>query len=868
MTTPNFSLLPLDVRPLKYRLTLAPDLERFTFKGEETIDIEVSQPTTEIVLNAIDLHVQAAQVLLDDGTKLAAEQTLYDEAAETVTFRFGTRLPTGRIKLDLAFTGELNDRLHGFYRSINETAEGEKHVLAATQFEATDARRAFPCWDEPALKATFETTLVIPSRLTAVSNTPIAGEEAQGPGSKRVRFSETPPMSTYLVAFIVGDLESIEGSSSGGTLIRVWTTPGKSEQGRFALDVALRLLDYFNDYFGIPYPLEKLDHLAIPDFAAGAMENWGAITYRETALLFDPANSAPTTRQRIADVVAHEMAHMWFGDLVTMAWWNDLWLNESFASWMGTKAVDHLFPEWDVWTQFVISNLNAGLGLDGLQHSHPIEAEVRNPAEISQLFDAISYSKGSAILRMLEEFLGQERFRKGLHRYLSGHTYGNARTGDLWEAMEEESKQPVTRMMDSWIGQTGFPVLRAEIQRESGRVRVQVAQQRFLYHGPDPSEPSQDPTTWHVPVSVAGQGAKQSDTLLLEGREGAVELQKALPRQSGGWVKINPRQTGFYRVQYTEEEWTRLMPAVESQELEAADRVGLQGDTNALARAGLIPATRFLDLAGSYRNEREFAVWADFGANLRQFDALLNREPYHSGLQAFARELLGPVALQVGWDPQPGEGHLETLLRSTVLGHLGAFGDAETLREAQARFHGYLEEPSSLVPDLRGVVYGLVAQAGDAATHDTLRRLAREATLQEEKMRLLTALARFEERALLERTLQMSLSEEVRTQDTVMLVGAVAGNIHEGVELAWEYVKSNWGEFHRRYGSGGFALMRLVGITGNFTTSEARKDVEGFFQANPASGASRAIQQALERIDLNVRWLERNREDLARWFEG
>ena len=863
MTIPKFFQLPAKVRPLKYSLTLAPDLERFTFRGEETVDIEVTEATSKIVVNAMELQVQAASVVLGDGTTVVAEQPVYDEDAETVTFDFGRDLPIGRGQLQVEFTGELNDRLRGFYRSIYKTTDGTEQVLAATQFESTDARRAFPCWDEPALKATFETALVIPSSLTAVSNAPIVSETPEGEGTKRIQFGETPAMSTYLLAFIVGELESIEGRSDGGTLIRVWTTPGKREQGRFALEVATRLLAYYNDYFGTPYPLEKLDHLAIPDFAAGAMENWGAITYRETALLFDPEQSAPQARQRVAEVVAHEMAHMWFGDLVTMEWWNDLWLNESFASWIATKAIDHLFPEWDMWSQFVVHDLDSGLRLDALENSHTIEAEVNDPSEISQLFDAISYSKGASIIRMLEQFIGPEQFRKGLYRYLSGHEYGNARTNDLWEAMEEESEQPVIAMMNSWVRQTGFPVIRAEVRREEEKVAVHLTQQRFLYTGA-----SQDPTLWQVPISVSGQGASGTDVRLLEERQGIVEVERALPKSSEGWVKLNPQQTGFYRVAYAEEEWSRLIPAVESLELPAADRLGLQGDAFAMVRAGLIPATQFLSLAGAYKNEREYPVWADLGANLRQLDFLLSREPYHAQFRAFARELLQPIARQIGWDPSPGEGHLQVMLRGTVLGHLGAFGDEETTTEARERFLQFLEEPSSLIPDLRGVVYGLAAQTGDGDTHDTLRRLAQEATLQEEKVRLLAALARFQERPLLEKTVQMSLSPEVRLQDTVMLVSAVAGNIHGGTELAWEYVKSNWAEFNRRYGSGGFAMMRLVDITGSFTTAEARRDVEEFFQANPTPSASRTIQQSLERIGLNMRWLERNREELARWFGG
>ena len=372
----------------------------------------------------------------------------------------------------MRFTGTLNDRLVGFYRSEYQDNEGRTRHLATTQFEATDARRAFPCWDEPARKAVFDVTLVFDDSLQAVSNTPIVEESSSGPGLRSVRFGETPIMSTYLLAFVVGDLVSVEAEAVNGTTIGVWTTRGKENQAGFALDTSVKLLGYFNDYFGIPYPLPKLDHIAIPDFAAGAMENWGCITYRETALLVDPENSSAGTRQRVAEVVAHEMAHMWFGDLVTMEWWDDLWLNESFASWMGTKSVDWLFPDWEMWTQFVNMDTNRALSLDGLKNSHPIEQEVKNPAEVSQLFDAISYSKGGSVLRMLENFLGAETFQGGLYRYLKANEYGNARTQDLWAALEEESGQPVTEIMDSWVKQTGYPVLRVEAARSASDVQV------------------------------------------------------------------------------------------------------------------------------------------------------------------------------------------------------------------------------------------------------------------------------------------------------------------------------------------------------------------------------------------------------------
>ncbi|HIN06289.1 MAG TPA: M1 family peptidase, partial [Dehalococcoidia bacterium] len=519
MPGPDAYILPQTVKPIKYALKMQPNMEEFTFTGEESISIEVIQATSQIVLNATELDVQSA-ALTTGGVTSDAKNISYESAKETVTLEFGQQINPGTGTLTLAFTGVLNDKLRGFYRSQYTREDGKEMTLATTQFEATDARRAFPCWDEPAHKASFDLTLVIPSDLVAVSNNPVIEESAAGPGLKTLRFAETPIMSTYLLAFMIGDLTSIESQytgPSGSTKVAVWTTRGKEEQGRFALDTSVRMLSFFNDYFGIPYPLVKLDHIAIPDFAAGAMENWGAITYRETALLVDPENSSAGTRQRVAEVVAHEMAHMWFGDLVTMQWWDDLWLNESFASWMGNKAVDWAFPEWEMWTQFVNMDTNRALSLDGLKNSHPIEQEVNDPAEIGQLFDAISYSKGASVIRMLEQFLGPDTFQKGLQVYLSKNQYSNAKTEDLWTALETASGQPVTSIMDSWTKQMGYPVLQVETSGSPEKPELVLTQERFVYDRLL-GESDPEPEVWRVPIRVSQSGAGETTSLLMDDR--------------------------------------------------------------------------------------------------------------------------------------------------------------------------------------------------------------------------------------------------------------------------------------------------------------------------------------------------------------
>ena len=853
-------VLPETARPNKYRITLQPDLNNFTFKGEQSVDLQVLQPTSTIVLNAIDLEISSA-LLHANGTTLSSRSITLDEKSQTATLDFGDTVQPGEGRLEMSFTGVLNDKLLGFYRSEYTSQDGETRYLATTQFEPTDARRAFPCWDEPAKKATFEVTLVFSDEFQAVSNTPVVEEAIPGPGLKSVKFAETPIMSTYLLAFIVGNLVSVEQQAESGTKVGVWTTPGKENQTSFALDTSVKLLGYFNQYFGIPYPLAKLDHIAIPDFAAGAMENWGAVTYRETALLVDPDNSSAGTRQRVAEVIAHEMAHMWFGDLVTMEWWDDLWLNESFASWMGNKAVDWLFPEWEMWTQFVNMDTNRALSLDGLKNSHPIEQEVKNPDEVSQLFDAISYSKGASVIRMLENFLGEETFRKGLNRYLSGHMYANARTQDLWWALETESGQPVTSIMDSWVKQMGYPVLQVESDRSGGQTSLAVTQERFVYDrllgGNEP-----DTEVWQVPLS-ASQGGQESAVTVMEGRQAQIDV----PGNGDGWIKVNPDQTGFFRVNYSADDWQRLVPAIKSLELSATDRLGIQNDAYALSRAGLLPVTQFLSLAQAYENEDDASVWSDLASNLRDIEQLVANDPVHPAYQKFARDIFGPAARKIGWEPKSGDGHLDALLRSTVLSQAGSYHDSEMVEQAVDQFQRYLNDRETLTPDLRGVVFALAAQAGDKDTYDQIWELEGETNLAEEKIRLLMALSRFQQPDLLTAALEDSLSSKVRSQDTISVVTAVAAN-PKGRDLAWDFVKSQWAEFDRRYGGGGFGLMRLVSICSHFNSQEKADEVDSFFAEHPAPAAERTIRQAMERVRLNIKWLEQNRQELTAWFAG
>ena len=862
MTTETRLILPEHVTPTNYVVKLAPNFDTFTFDGEVVIKAEVNQSTNFIVLNSAELEIQNVSVDAGD-IKLDIADVSINPDNETISIELSKALEPGTsdVQVQISFIGSLNDRLLGFYKSRYTDMNGDEKFLAATQFESTDARRAFPCWDEPSQKATFDVTLDIPNEMVAVSNMPIVGDIKSSPGRKTITFDTTPIMSTYLLAFIVGELSCIEQSTKSGTLMRVWTTAGKQEQGRFALQTSVDLLNYYNDYFGIPFPLPKLDHLAIPDFAAGAMENWGAITYREVALLVDPENSSAGTRQIVAAIISHEMAHMWFGDLVTMNWWNDLWLNESFASWMGDKAVDAIHPEWDMWTQFLTADTASAFSLDGLSNSHPIEQEVNNPAEIGQLFDAISYSKGGSILRMLEDFIGPSDFQKGIKAYLSDHSYGNAETQDLWNALELSSGKPVGKVMDSWVKQTGFPIITLDTNNSS---RIDLSQARFLYEHIEGQSEHVDETSWYVPIKISSSDGDDIATTLMESRDLSINLNTPTGSETS-WLKLNPDQTGFYRTKYGQSELANLKNAIAENQLSARDRLGLQGDYYALVRAGYTSVDNFLDLAMAYKNESDASVLSDLATGLRGIENLISELAFLSSYQSFCREIFAGISKKVGWEKKAGEGHLDALLRSTSLGNSGHYGDRSVLDEAISKFNDHVKEKQTIHPDVRTVVFNLAAQQGDRSVYDQMWALEKSTDLQEEKVRLHSALSNFGNEDLLNETLIKSLSEEIRVQDSIRVIVTVASSAL-GRSLAWDFIRNNWEEIDRRYGDGGFALMRLVSIVSGFTTSERLQEVETFFEENPTPAAERTIRQAKERIRLNKAWLERYSDQIEKFL--
>lgn len=825
----NKHRLPVHVRPERYKIILKPDLEKFIFEGEETIYLTLDKPTKEITLHSVDLKILSVE-WVHSGKENWVGKISYDKKAETATFKFPKSLEKGKGELRLKFKGILNDKMRGFYRSKYTLGGLDKH-LATTQFESTDARRAFPCFDEPAKKAIFDVTLMIPSHLTAISNTVESSVKEHEAGVKIVEFEPTPKMSTYLLAFLVGEFEYIEGKSRNGIVVRVFTTPGKKDQAKFALEVGIKCMDFYEKYFDIKYPLPVLDMIAIPDFAAGAMENWGAVTYRESTLLVDPEKSSVGNKQWVALVIAHELAHQWFGNLVTMEWWTHLWLNEGFASFIEYLAIDEIFPSWDIWTQFVTNEMGVAFQLDALKNTHPIEVEVGDPAEISEIFDKVSYSKGASILRMLWIYLGEKDFQKGLQHYLKKHAYGNAQTEDLWKALSEVSGKDVAKIMVNWTSQAGHPVIRVE---ESGK-DLKLTQSRF-FSSPISKIESKDSTIWSIPL------------------DGKLMDQKSMMVSGKG--KLNLGEASFVRIDY---------PGVVTGQ-SAVDRLGLVRDSFDLAQSGDSPTTLALKLLESYKEEEDYTVWAEITAHLSQFDSLLAYESFYEDFRKYGKEIYSGIGKKMGWEKKKSDKHIDGLLRGMVLYKLGSFGDQETIKKAQSLF---LQERTGsfgkkIDPDLKGVVYNLVAENGGEKEWKKLVKMYKEEDNQQERDRIGRALGLFESKSLLKKTLQFAISKDVRFQNSLQIIASVWGNPN-GRYLAWEFVKKNWKMLKERY-AGGHYFVRVFGPAGEFTKVSDAKDIESFVKKNPTPEAERTIAQVLEQIYSNAEWLKRDRESIKKFL--
>jgi len=835
--------LPRHVIPLRYDLRLEPDLASASFAGQETITLAVYQPTSEIVLNAIELTIASAQITSDSGPATQATIRL-DVSLQRCHLIFPKPVSPGTWRLTITFCGTLNDKLRGFYRSSYKDERGATHSMAATQFEATDARRAFPCWDEPDFKAVFAATLVIHPTLTAVSNSMIASEMLTD-GKKVVRFVDTMKMSTYLVAFIVGRIEPSDPVLVGQTPLRLWAVPGKGHLACFGQDIAAASLAFFEDYYGIPYPGDKLDLLAIPDFASGAMENLGAITYRETALLVDQQSATHGELERVADVVAHENAHMWFGDLVTMSWWNGLWLNEAFATFMEMLAVDAWKPEWKRWDSFGVSRA-AAFSVDGLRSTRPIEYPVQAPKDADAMFDVLTYEKGASVLRMLEQHIGPMVFRDGVRDYLHTHAYGNADTNDLWVSLGKIAKQPVPELMNGWIFQPGFPLVTATV---SPSYLLTVRQQQFSYLSNEQSGPSQE-QRWQIPLQmrVTASGKANTSRLLLTEKDTTVQL----PHD---WesILLNEGGHGFYRVRYGSDLLDRLLDTGIDR-LAAIERFNVIDDAWATTVAGLTPLTDYLELTSRFITEKDKNVWAVLLDSFHFLSRIIDLKD-RPALEAFVRGRIGPAVAALGWVPRGDENELTKQLRGELISALGKLGNDPAIQErALALYQVYCNDATAVEANVVPALVAILAHTGDANRYDEFYERFRTAATPQEERRYLFSLATFQPRALLERTLTRTINGDIRMQDAPFLIGAILNNVC-GRELAWAFVKSNWYKMDQLFPKQG--LRRMCGGIVNLATPELERDVREFFATRQIDLGGKTLDQYLEQLRIVVAFRDR-----------
>jgi len=836
--------LPTTVVPARYDLQLAPDLSTFRFDGVVDVQLIVSEPTNVIVMNAVEIEFVEGWLLVGDERVEVAEFRVEPDT-ERVHLHLASSVPAGDATLHIVFIGEVNDRLKGFYRSTYTDEEGVEHIVATTQCEPTDARSAFPCWDEPAFKAIFGLTLIVPEGLAAFANGPEIASQDLDDGRRRVTFADTMVMSTYLIAWTIGRLEVTEPVVVDGVPIRVIHVPGKANLTSFALDIAAASLAFFTEYYGIAYPETKLDMAALPDFAAGAMENPGLVTFREAALLVDPKRSTMPEQQRIAETTAHEIAHMWFGDLVTMRWWNGIWLNEAFATFMALLAVDDWKPEWKVFESFALSRSEA-FEVDGLQSTRSIEYEVISPDDVEDMFDVLTYEKGGAVLWMLEQHLGRERFRDGIRAYLAAHAYGNTETHDLWDALEEVTGEPVRRVMDAWIWQGGYPLVTVTLEPDSGGVRL--SQQRFTYAGTD------DGTRWPVPYrvrQVAPGGEATTERVLLEA-DGAVLSSLAADAQVVG----NAEATSFVRTRY---EGVLLDRIATREGLSPLERFVLVDDTWASVLAGALPATAFCGLVQGFGDETEAPVWKAILGGLSWCDRLLDGAS-REGLQAFVRELAGPALARVGWEPGAAESDLDRDLRGTLVRSLGLLGrDGDVIERAVA-----IERASRAGDPVDGPTaaasLAIAASVGSAEEWEAFAGMYRDGDTPQTQRRYIQSLSLFPQPGLVEPAFAKLLDGYVRSQDRPFVIGGFLASRDHG-PAAWELVKSNWDGLMENL----TAHLRVYAVEAVrvFSTPALREDVVAFFEAHPLPGAGKMLEHCLERQGVAVALREREAASLA-----
>ena len=846
--------LPKEVIPVEYSIRIVPDIDRFVFTGMETVKLSVRSPVRQLVLNALELEITEASI---DDMALPKSAIHINKEKELLTLALPSDLTLGDHTLALRFEGKINEAGQGlFYMHYQEQGSGATKLMLGTQFEATDARRFFPCWDEPAFRARFQLTTVVPENWLAVSNMPVESEKKVA-GGKEVRFAATPSMSSYLNVFVAGELDSIE-SRVGSTQIRVITTKGKAELGRYALEATAQILQYYNDYFGVPYPLPKLDQIALPGGFGGAMENWGGITYYESALLFDPKNSSAETKQNIYEVLAHEMAHQWFGDLVTMAWWDNLWLNEGFASWMGSKCTAHFNPQWEVWlrresprdpTRRVGIAKEAAMEGDARSTTHPIQQFIATEAEANSAFDDITYKKGQSFLRMLESFLGEDVFRDGIRRYIAAHKYSNSTTADLWNALSEASKKPVGQIAAGWTQQPGFPIVR--VKREpNGKVRL--TQERFTVNFK-----SAPPLEWKIPLTYTVIGQSPA-TLLMTNK---TDILENIP--PGRALKLNVNGAGNYRVEYDEPSWNLLVQALPKIGLE--DRVNLLSDSWALVGANRAPVSRYFGWVEKLPSSTDLAERGQIINVVDFVNGLLVGNPEREKFQRYARSLLRPTFDSLGWESKEGEPPTDGSLRASLINLLGDLDDREIIAGCRERFAKYLANPASLAPDLRPPVFAVVGHYADEKTWTKLHELGLKTTSIEEKQNYYDALACATDPGLVKKTLAIALTDELPTSRAIFLVSRVARESGHP-DIAWEFARANMKALRAKTDAAG-ANRYGPSLFTFFSDDSRAAELKTYAKTNLPAAAAPEVAKVVDEVRFRAQFKKRLASQLDAWIE-
>ncbi|EPQ62748.1 Bgt-2285 [Blumeria graminis f. sp. tritici] len=865
ITQSGREILPSNVIPRHYDITLEPNFENFTYRGSVKIDLDVVEESTSISLNTLELEIQSTKIFSETALISSDPILSYDESTQTTKILFQKPLPKGsKAKLEMQFTGQLNDKMAGFYRSTYKNTDGSIAVLATTQMEPTDARRAFPCFDEPALKAAFTISLISDKDLTCLSNMNAVSEvevqsEVDGSIKKEVKFEKSPLMSTYLVAFIVGKLNCIE-TNNFRVPVRVYAPPNQDiENGRFSLELAARTLEFYEKTFDSKFPLPKMDMVAIPDFAAGAMENWGLITYRVVDLMFDEKTSGASVKQRVAEVVQHELAHQWFGNLVTMDFWDGLWLNEGFATWMSWYSCNAFYPDWKVWQGYVTDNLQSALSLDSLRSSHPIEVPVKRADEVNQIFDAISYSKGSCVLRMISKYLGEDIFMEGIRQYLKKHAYGNTQTGDLWAALSAASGKEIESVMNIWTKHVGYPVI--TVTENEAEKSVHLKQNRFLRTAD--VMPNEDEILYPVFLGMRTKNGID-ESLVLSTREEEFKLPDL------DFFKLNADHSGIYRTSYSPARLEKLGAAAMSGLLSVEDRAGMIADAGALAASGYGKTSGVLKLLKGFNSEKEFVVWNEILSRLGTIQAtwIFEDQDVRSGLEAFQRELISEKAHQAGWEFKDSDGHIEQQFKALLFGSAGMSGDPKIVKAAQSMFTAFSGgDYSAIHPNIRGSIFGIVLKYGGETEYDFILNTYRNSKNTDERNTALRSLGRAKDPKLVQRTLELTLGGEVKDQDIYLPISALRTH-PAGIESLYSWMMENWDELTKRLPAGLSMLGSVVSMcTSAFTSDDDLTRVEKFFSERSTKGFDQALAQSCDNIKSKAAWLKRDRQDVKEWVD-